>query len=198
MASSSASDAKQFIDAATLQHLSEDLAAQVARANYRPTFLIALWRGGCAPGAVVQEFLEYVQRSRIDHVAVRTVSRDAKTGAPLLETQVHAVGHALKSLCADDRLLIVDDVWDRGSAAHAVLDHLREHLHDTGRMPREVRVATVFYKPKRNKYTDKPDFYVLETDAWLVFPHELTELTEAEVAQYRPHAHALAQALLRE
>ncbi len=191
--SSSAADTKRFISANELNLMAEKLAYQVAESGYRPTFLIALWRGGCQPGAVVQEFLELVQGTKIDHVAVRTVSRDSKTGEPLPEIQVHGLGHLVASLKPEDTLLIEDDVWDSGRSAHAIVDSLKKVLGVN--MPRQVKVATVFYKPKRNKYPYGPDFYEEATDDWLVFPHELVELTDAEVQQFRPHAWALAQKL---
>jgi hypothetical protein len=40
-----------------------------------------------------------------------------------------------------------------------------------------------------------PDFFVEETDAWLVLPHELVELNPQEVEAFRPHAFALAASL---
>ena len=46
---------------------------------------------------------------------------------------------------------------------------------------REVKVATVYYKPARNRTGGKPDFFVEETDDWLVFPHEICGLTDDEI-----------------
>ena len=155
-AASSAADAKRFVSAQELTDLSEDLAFQVARSGFMADpaghhFMIALWRGGCHTGTVVQEFLEKAHRGvTIDHVAVRTVSRDPATGAPLPEIQVHAAGHATAVLTADTRLLIVDDIWDSGRSIVALLKFLRTALGP--KMPRQVRVATVFYKAARNKF----------------------------------------------
>ena len=54
------------------------------------------------------------------------------------------------------------------------------------RCPAEIRIATVYYKPTRNRSRLKPDFFVHETDRWLVFPHELQGLSEAEIAAHKP------------
>jgi len=194
---SSAADAKRFISANELSTLAEELAYKIAKDYCFPSFMIVLWRGGCQPGSVVQEFLEYVNdRAPIDHVAVRTVSRNPYTGTPLPEIQVHAIGHAVATLKASDTLLIVDDVWDSGRSIHAVLNYLKKALGDD--MPQTVKVATVFYKPKKNKFPQGPDYYVEATDAWLVFPHELVELNDEEVKLYRPNAYALAQKFNKE
>lgn len=61
------------------------------------------------------------------------------------------------------KVLIVDDVADTGET----LEFVREHVRRKG--AKEVRVATIAYKP-RSKL--KPDYYVFETDKWIVFPWE--------------------------
>ncbi len=192
--SSSASDNKRFIGAEELSALSEQLAYKVAKGCPRsPTFMIALWRGGCQTGAIVQEFLQRHYKSKIDHVAARTVSRDSKTGLPLDEIRVHGLGHALATLTPDDILLIVDDIWDSGRTGNALFETLATRLGP--RMPREVKFATVFYKPKRNQFSNEPDFYVEATEDWLVFRHELDELSDDEIARFRPYADQLLQDL---
>ncbi len=52
--------------------------------------------------------------------------------------------------------------------------------------PENVRIATVYYKPSRNKTRLVPDFYVRATDEWLVFPHELKGLTREEILANKP------------
>ncbi len=43
------------------------------------------------------------------------------------------------------------------------------------------RVATVYYKPERNRSERKSDYFICETDQWLVFPHELGDCTADEI-----------------
>ena len=52
---------KVFIDAESLLLDSYRLAAQVIRANFEPSFMIAIWRGGAPIGIAVQEFLKYMK-----------------------------------------------------------------------------------------------------------------------------------------
>jgi hypothetical protein len=54
--------------------------------------------------------------------------------------------------------------------------------------PADVRIATVYYKPMRNRSRLVPDWFVHQTDRWLVFPHELVGLTDAEIAAHKPGA----------
>ena len=47
--------------------------------------------------------------------------------------------------------------------------------------PRNVRIATPWYKPNNNQTSLKPDYYLHETDKWIVFPHELAGLSMQEI-----------------
>lgn len=78
-------------------------------------------------------------------------------------------------------MLIVDDVFDSGHSLEAIIKTLKEKCRRN--MPEVVKIATVYYKPKRNLTDLVPDFYIHETDAWLVFPHELHGLTEEEISR---------------
>jgi hypothetical protein len=49
-------------------------------------------------------------------------------------------------------------------------------------MPGNVRIATPWYKPGNNRTRLVPDYYLHETDKWIVFPHELVGLTLDEIA----------------
>lgn len=61
------------------------------------------------------------------------------------------------------KVLLVDDVADTGETLEFVLKHVKEMG------AKEVKVATIAYKPKSRV---KPDYYVFETDKWIVFPWE--------------------------
>jgi hypothetical protein len=53
-------------------------------------------------------------------------------------------------------------------------------------LPGKIRIATVYYKPARNRSTLVPDYYVTATDSWLVFPHEIQGLTREEILAHKP------------
>ena len=125
----------------------------------------------------MQEYLDY-RGIETNHLAVRTASY---TGIDEQASQVRVFGegYLVDTLNAGDRLLIVDDVYDSGRSIEALQRVLKEKCRRN--YPGDVRVATVFYKPARNRTGRVPDFFVEETDDWLVFPHELCGLTEAEI-----------------
>lgn len=172
---------KEFIAPDALLRDSFALGMQIVRSGFRPTFLVGVWRGGAPIGIAVQEVLES-HGIDCDHLAVRTSSY---TGiGEQKEVRVHAIDYLVSRLTAADRLLLIDDIFDSGRSLEALIAEL--HRRCKLNMPRDVRIATVFYKPLRNRTTLRPDYCVRETDAWLVFPHELKGLTREEVLANKP------------
>ena len=53
-------------------------------------------------------------------------------------------------------------------------------------LPGDIRIATPWYKPKKNVTDLVPDYFINETDQWLVFPHELDGLTRDEMIVNKP------------
>jgi len=64
------------------------------------------------------------------------------------------------------RILVVDDVADSGKSLKLV----REVLLEKGAI--DVKIAAIYYKPWS---ITKPDFYMRDTDAWVIFPWERYE-----------------------
>jgi len=98
--------------------------------------------------------------------------------------RVHGLQYLLENLNADDRLLLVDDVFNSGYSIEAVITELQQKLRLN--MPSDVRVATPYFKPARNKTGRSPDYYVHEVDEWLVLPYELQGLSEEEIVNNKP------------
>ena len=167
------------------QELLEDafeLGAMVLESGFRPSFIVAIWRGGAPIGIAVQELLDYFGVES-DHIAIRTSSYSGIDGRAS-EVRVHGLNYLLKNIEQDDRLLIVDDVFDTGRTIDVVVHTLREKARRNA--PHEIRVAVPFYKPSRNRAARVPDYYLHETEQWIKFPHSLEGLTEEEIARHRP------------
>ncbi len=166
------------------QELLEDsfcLGLQVIESGFRPTMIIAIWRGGTPVGMAVQEILAYAGIDA-DHIAIRTSSYLGvdRRGA----VAVHGLNYVINKICHDDRVLIVDDVFDTGNTIAAVIRELE--IRARANTPEDIRIAVPWYKPSRNETDLEPDYFVRKTDAWLVFPHELDALTPAELRAARP------------
>ena len=168
-----------FISAQDLLLDSFRLAKAVLDSGYKPNYMVALWRGGSSVGIAVQEFLAY-KGVETDHIAVRT-SKYTGIDQAKEQVRVHGLDYLVERVNAGDRLLFVDDVYDTGLSMKAAIDTLRERTKE--RMPQQIKIATVYYKPTRNKSGRVPDFYIHETDKWLFFPHELQGLSKEEILQ---------------
>lgn len=173
----------------TAQELLEDsfrLGIKILESGFEPTLIIAIWRGGTPVGMAVQEILSYCGVDA-DHIAIRTSSYVGvdERGA----VAVHGLDYIVKKVCFDDRLLLVDDVFDTGNTIAAVIDELKRRAR--GNTPEDIRIAVPWYKPTRNQTRLVPDYYLKETAEWLVFPHELDALTADEMRVRRPELHKI-------
>ena len=168
---------KTYISAQSLLEDSFRLGMQILESDFHPSFIVGVWRGGTPVGIAVQELLDFFG-VKTDHIAIRTsfYRGIARTGSRI---RVHGMQYIIDNVNADQSLLIVDDVFDTGLSIDAVISHLRRKARRNA--PLDTRVATVYYKPSNNRTEREPDYYVHETDRWLVFPHELHGLTREEI-----------------
>ena len=165
----------------TAQQLLEDsfrLADQVYVDDFRPEFIVGIWRGGAPVGIAVQEYFEY-KGVATDHISVRTssyygIGQQAKT------IRVHGLHYLIENANANDRLLIVDDVFDSGRSVDALIKQI--NVQSRLNTPSDIRVACPWYKPGKNLVDFEPDYYIHKSEEWLVFPHELAGLQPAEIA----------------
>ena len=182
---------KQFISAEQLLDDSFRLGLQILESGFRPHFIVGIWRGGAPVGITVQELLDFFG-IHTDHISIRTSfykgidERDKKI-------RVHGLQYVINNVDADEGLLIVDDVYDTGLSIQAVIENIQSRARRN--TPREIRVATAYFKPASNRTRRVPDFYVHESDAWLVFPHELNGLSREEILKRKPGVQALIDKL---
>lgn len=179
---------KTVLSAQDLLEDSIELGVKVVESGFEPTMIIAIWRGGTPVGMAVQEVMSYCGIES-DHIAIRTSSYVGVEERG--RVAVHGLNYIIKKIRHDDRVLIVDDVFDTGNTIVAVIDELTKRAR--GNTPEDIRVAVPWFKPARNETDMAPDYFLHETDAWLVFPHELDSLTPEELRARRPDVAAIVQ-----
>jgi hypothetical protein len=178
----SSKEEKIFIQAQELLRDSFLLGKSIIDSGFRPDFIVGIWRGGTPVGIAVQELLDYAGIPT-DHIAIRT-SYYTGIESTQSKVQVHGLGYLIRKLNQEDTVLIVDDVFDTGMSIEAVITDLRERCRRN--MPNDLRIATPWYKPAKNRTGRAPDYFIHQTDKWLVFPHELQGLSSDEVAIGKP------------
>ena len=178
---------KVYISAQQLLEDSFRLGAQIFESGFRPSYIVGIWRGGTPVGIAVQELLDFLG-VKTDHISIRTSYRGMTSYAKMIENademRVHGTRYLLENLNAEDGLLIVDDVYNSGLNVNRVIDRLAYRTKRN--MPEDVRVAVPWYKPANNRTARVPDYYLHETDKWLVLPWELDGLSEEEIYRHKP------------
>ncbi len=179
---------KHFVDEQQQMLDSFRLGRMIYESGFRPTFIVGLWRGGTAVGIVVQECLAALG-VETDHISLRTSYRGRSHYEQGLAAgdaiRVHGRQYLLENMNAEDRLLIVDDVFSSGRHTHAVIESLRRGLKRN--MPTDVRVAVTWWRREDpTAAAQKPDYCVHETSDWLVLPYELEGLSDNEISAHKP------------
>ena len=161
---------KLFLSADEFQRDCVRLARKVFDSPWQPQLLLGLWRGGAQPGVIMSEVFAYLGRPT-PHAVVKCASYTG-IGQREQEVSFESAEPLFRAIAPGTRVLAIDDVFDSGKTAQAVKARL-SHV--------ELRLATVYWKPAASLVPFAPDYTLRETDAWLVFPHELVGLTPEEV-----------------
>ncbi len=171
------------------------LGVQIFQSDFKPTFIVGLWRGGSTVGIYVQECLQTLG-VETNHISIRTSYEGLSAYAQALNDpkrtiRVHGTQYLIEELSTDDHLLIVDDVFSTGRNVEAVIERLEKRLKRN--MPKHVKVAALWYRPEARQTGRVPDYFEHETSDWLVLPYELTGLTDEELKTHKPLVHELLQ-----
>ncbi|MGC8895504.1 MAG: phosphoribosyltransferase [Candidatus Bathyarchaeia archaeon] len=134
-----------------------NLADKIRKNGFKPDIIVGVSRGGWPPARVLSDLMD---NPNLANVRAEFYLGVAETkGEPTL-TQPVSVDVSGK------KVLVVDEIADTGKSLKLV----KEHIVKQG--AREVKIATVYYKPWS---IIKPDYYEKETSRWVVFPWEIKE-----------------------
>lgn len=183
---------KLYLDAQQLLEDSFMLGAKVLNSGFRPTFILAIWRGGSPIGIAVQELLAFYG-IETNHIALRASSYHGINQQDSV-VKIYSMNYLVKTITHKDRLLIVDDVYDTGKSIAAIIGELKHRARLNA--PEDIRIAVPYYKPANNQTGRAPDYYIHETSQWLKFPHSLEGLTKDEVRRHRPNIYEILKPVL--
>ncbi len=159
------------------------LAAEIKASGWKPDFLVGLWRGGAPVAIAVHEFFR-VTGWDVKHIPLKCWSY---TGIGQNAGRVgFMLGDAIFGMFRPgDKVLFIDDVFDTGKTASAVMEHMRG-------IGADAKIACVYWKPAKNQTNLKPDFIAKDIGTeWIVFPHEIEGLSPEEVREKDPELAAL-------
>ena len=180
---------KRYISATELLVDSFRLAQRILDSGFRPDLLVGVWRGGTPVGVAVLEYLAF-RGIRCEHFPVKTASY-GDPGQREQQVRVAGIETIVGNLRQGMVLLLVDDVFDTGLSVKSLAEQLYATA-PTGTIA-DLRVACPWFKPSQNVSGLVPDYYLHETDDWLVFPHELIGLKPDELQRKPDLAPVIAE-----
>ena len=136
-----------------------ELARRVKDSGFRPDLIIGVSRGGWAPARIMSDLLENANTASI---------RIEFYLAPGVTARKPVISQAIMVPVKGVNVLVVDDVSDTGESLKVAV----EHLDVCG--AKAIKTATLYYKPQS---IFKPNFFIVETDQWIIFPWERMENT---------------------
>ena len=137
------------------------LCEKIKNSDFKPTAIVTILRGGLVPARILSDCLK-ITRFYVMGVSFYSDVATHK-GEPVI-TQPLSVN------LEGNQVLLVDDVVDTGESILVA----KEHIKSLG--TKEVRIATLHKKPW-SKFT--PDYYLEESDAWIVYPWEYYETLDS-------------------
>ena len=134
-----------------------NIADKIRKTSFKPDMIVGVSRGGWPPARVLSDLLDIPNLANVRAEFYLNVAETK--GEPTLTQPI-------STNITNKKVLIVDEVADKGKS----LELVKKHAQEQG--AKEVRIATVYYKPWS---VIKPDYYEKETSRWIVFPWEVKE-----------------------
>lgn len=142
-----------------MHQISLDLAVDILNKNGQFDVLVTLIKGGWTWSRTMADILNVPELASFKLTLYDPTRPGIKLEKPILGTPLT---HSLHK----KRVLLFDDVDDTGDSLKFAL----KYLDYFG--PSSITTATLFHKPHSVLL---PDFFGVETAAWIIFPHERRE-----------------------
>jgi hypoxanthine phosphoribosyltransferase len=142
-------------DIVTWDGLADMVAELATRVRGEYDVMLAITRGGLVPAGML------AYRLGIRNILVAAVEYYDDEGKP--GPRPTFLQFPADPLLRGQRVLIVDEVWDSGTTIDAVTERVRQ-------AGGEPTTAVLHYKPTRSQVAGVPDYHVVTTDRWVVYP----------------------------
>ncbi len=156
------------------------LSERIVNSGFIPDVIVGIARGGWIPARILSDVLyaNTLQNIRIEYYTdVAEKGKEPKITQPLTGSM------------KDKNILLVDEVADTGDTLQHAIDHVKA-LGAKG-----VRSAVLHYKPSS---IVKPDFFMVETTSWTVYPWENRESIIALIKIFKSEDDSLTMKEIRD
>lgn len=157
-------------DAPSWEHietLTVKLFQKLKENSFHPDVIAGISRGGLVPARIISDlYLTLAKKPTLSVMQIGLYAGIGKTNKePIIYQDLPGHIHGKK-------VLLIDDVADSGISLEFALQYLNM------KKPISVKIGTLYYKPWSKI---KPDHYIEETEAWIIFPHERYEFMEEQM-----------------
>ena len=136
------------------------IAERVKESGFKPDVILGVSKGGIIPAAILSDRLG-VDSDIIGVRYYKSIGRVMRRPEILRHVSIGLRGK---------RVLVIDDVADTGHSLQLVVRYVRK------RGAEKVMTCTLHYKPWA---IIKPDYFLTETKAWIIYPWEINETVES-------------------
>ena len=161
----------EFIEAQQLLLDSFKLGKKLYDAGFIPTHAISLWRGGTPVGLGVDNFFR-LKGHFITHTTVATASYSGINSQD--EIIIKGLEHLIERISREDKLLIIDDIYDSGETIDALINTIKKMAR--ANTPETIVVACVYNKIRSRRVSLPITAVTDKENHWISFPHEISDL----------------------
>jgi hypoxanthine phosphoribosyltransferase len=172
---------KIYITAEQLERHSWEFAIQLHQSGQRFDWIVGVARGGAQISIYMQEVFCLLRREDVDYATIQAWSYTA-IGEAEKDVKIRNLPGLAAAIRPGQRILVIDDVFDRGNTLKRVSEVMADVLVDKAPT---IELGALYWKPDNNQTDIEPHFYyrIYAGDDWLVFPHELCGLERAELLE---------------
>ncbi|MHA1408983.1 MAG: phosphoribosyltransferase [Candidatus Odinarchaeia archaeon] len=137
-----------------------EIANMILNQETKPDIIVAIARGGWVVGRILSDLLN---NNNVGNMRIEFYTDIGTTLKKPIISQPLSVNPDGKNI------LLCDDVADTGKSLKAAVDYLKNQAAS------EIKIACLHKKPWS---IITPDFYLRETDKWIIYPWEYRETLE--------------------
>ena len=100
------------------------LGMQIIKSGFIPTMILVLWRGGAIIGMAIHELMIY-KKFQLNHMILKASSYQNTQRQDVVS--IEGLESVLRNLKKDEKVLIVDDIFDSGKTMSSLVAMIKEH-----------------------------------------------------------------------
>ena len=127
--------------------------------------ILSISRGGTVVSRIFSDLLGTLP---ISHITITSYKDLKKQDKPIVTEEP-------KADFSGQTLLVIDEVSDTGATFELAEKHLKKHN------PKKIYTLSPYIKPHTRF---KPDFWIKNIDAWIIFPYDVRETAEGFVKMF--------------